>query len=130
YRILMTRTADVYVPLDDRARLASEQKADLLISIHADSLDLKRLGLKNLQEVRGGTVYTLSEQASDEQAKATAQRENTADVHAGMTAVQTVAVSEEIGSILSDLENRGKKNRSMSFANYLIQHLKDRMKFN
>jgi N-acetylmuramoyl-L-alanine amidase len=130
YRVLMTRTADVYVPLDDRAKMASEQKADLLISIHADSLDLKRLGLKNLQEIRGGTVYTLSEQASDEQARATAQRENTADVHAGMTAVQTVAVSEEIGSILSDLESRGKKNRSLSFANYLIQHLKDKMKFN
>jgi N-acetylmuramoyl-L-alanine amidase len=130
YRVLMTRTSDVYVPLDDRAKLASEQKADLLISIHADSLDLKRLGLKNLQGIRGGTVYTLSEQASDEQAKATAQRENTADVHAGMSDVQTVAVSEEIGSILSDLESRGKKNRSLSFASYLIDHLKDKIKFN
>ena len=53
FRITITRTADVFVPLDDRAQMASEATADLLISIHADALDVKKLGEKNVQEVRG-----------------------------------------------------------------------------
>jgi N-acetylmuramoyl-L-alanine amidase len=36
----------------------------------------------------------------------------------------------EIGDILDDLESRGKKNRSLALANYLIAHLKDKIKFN
>lgn len=130
YRIIMTRTIDVFVPLDDRAEMASSQKADLLISIHADALDARKLGLKSLQEVRGGTIYTLSDEASDEQAKALAQRENKADAQAGVASAPTAAVSAEIGNILSDLENRSKKNRSLAFANYLITHLNKKFRFN
>lgn len=130
YRVVMTRTVDVFVPLDERAEIASSQKADLLISIHADTLDAKRLGVKSLQEVRGGTIYTLSEEASDEQASVLAQNENKADVQAGVASeAQTPAVSEEINSILSELENRIKKNRSLALASYLIEHMKGKMKF-
>ena len=131
YRVLMTRDQDVFVPLDERAQMASGPKADLLISIHADTLDVKRFGVKSLQEVRGGTVYTLSEEASDEQARTLAQIENKADVEAGVASeAQAPAVSEEINSILSELESRSKKNRSLAIANYLIEHLKEKMKFN
>ncbi len=131
YRVLMTRTLDVYVPLDDRAEMAAGPKADLLVSIHADALDARRLGVKSLQEVRGATVYTLSEEASDEQAKILAQNENKADIQAGVGSEQvTPAVSAEINNILSDLESRGKKNRSLALANYLIEHLKNKVRFN
>lgn len=131
YRIIMTRTVDIYVPLDERAQMASEPKADLLISIHVDTLDVKRVAAKSLKEVRGGTVYTLSEEASDEQAKILAQNENKADVQAGVgTEKAAPNESQEIDSILSDLENRSKMNRSLAFAEYLIVHLKDTMRFN
>lgn len=132
YRVSATRSTDVFVPLDERAQMASEATADLLISIHADALDAKRLGLKSLQEVRGGTIYTLSDTASDEQAKILAQNENKADLRAGMGSEQALppAITAEINSILSDLESRGKKNRSLALANYLIEHLKGKMKFN
>ena len=131
YRVLLTRDQDVFVPLDERAQIASGPKADLLISIHADTLDPKRLGIKSLQEVRGGTIYTLSEEASDEQAKALAQNENRADVQAGVASeAHAPAVSEEINNILSELETRSKKNRSLAIANFLIEHLRDKMKFN
>lgn len=132
YRITETRSTDVFVPLDGRAQIASEATADLLISIHADALDVKRLGVKNVQEVRGGTIYTLSETASDEQARILAVNENRADVKAGLGSEEAVPpeVSAEISSILSDLESRGKMNRSLAFANYLIEHMKDKMKFN
>ncbi len=126
----MTRADDVFVPLDDRADVASKQKAQLLISIHADALDAKRLGVKSLQEVRGGTIYTLSEEASDDQASVIAQNENKADVKAGVAnEQQTPAITGEIGVILNDLENRTKKNFSLAIANNLIEHMKDKMKF-
>ena len=83
-RIIATRTTDDFVELDERARIASEATADLLISIHADALDVKKIGEKNVQDVRGGTIYTLSETASDEQAKLLAQNENKADLKAGI----------------------------------------------
>jgi N-acetylmuramoyl-L-alanine amidase len=57
FRVITTRSEDVFVALDDRANAASGSAADLLISIHADTLDAKRLGVKSLQKVRGGTVY-------------------------------------------------------------------------
>jgi len=131
YRIVMTRAIDVFVPLEERAEIASSQKADVLISIHADALDPKKLGVKGLQEVRGGTIYTLSDQASDEQANALAQDENKADVKAGVSSGDgSPAVSAEIESILNDLESRSKRNRSLALANYLISHLQQKMRFN
>lgn len=132
YRVVETRSTDVFVPLDDRAQIAAEGMADLLISIHADTLDARRLGIKSVQEVRGGTIYTLSETASDEQARILAQNENKADLKAGVGSEQSLppAVTAEINSILSDLESRGKMNRSLALAQYLIEHLKDKMKFN
>ncbi len=132
YRVLATRSDDVFVPLDDRARMASESTADFLISIHADALDAKRLGIKSVQEVRGGTIYTLSETASDEQARILAMNENKADLKAGVGNEQTLApaITAEINNILSDLESRGKQNRSLALAHYLIEHMKEKMKFN
>jgi len=132
YRVIETRSTYVFVPLDDRASAASVPMADLLISIHADALDAKRLGVKSVEEVRGGTIYTLSEEASDEQAKMLAQNENKADLQAGVGSEQTLppAITAEINSILGELGSRGKKNRSLALAHYLIEHLKDKMKFN
>ena len=132
FRIAITRATDDFVALDDRAQMASGPIADLLVSIHADALDIKKLGEKNVQEVRGGTIYTLSETASDEQAKLLAQDENKADLKAGIGNEQSLpaTVKAEINSILGDLESRGKKNRSLALANYLIEHMKDKMKFN
>jgi N-acetylmuramoyl-L-alanine amidase len=132
FRIAITRTTDDFVALDDRALAASGPAADLLVSVHADALDIKKLGEKNVQEVRGGTIYTLSETASDEQAKLLAQDENKADLKAGIGSEQSMpaTVKAEINSILNELESRGKKNRSLALANYLIEHMKDKMKFN
>ena len=116
--------------LDERARIASKLTADLLISIHADALDVKKIGEKSVQEVRGGNViYTLSETASDEQAKP-AENENKADLKAGIGSEQgSATVKAEISNILGELESRGKKNRSLALANFLIAHMKDKMKF-
>ena len=114
----MTRTCDVFVPLDERADIASGPKADLLISIHADALDVKRFGVKSLQEVRGGTIYTLSEEASDEQAKLWRRRRTRPMSRRVLqTSNRRRPFSEDINSIFNDLESRSKKNRSLAIAN-------------
>ena len=60
YIVKLTRYRDIYVPLRDRFAKAEQAGADLFISLHAD-LIRKRL-------IRGASVYTLSEKASDSEA--------------------------------------------------------------
>ena len=77
YRVVMTRDQDVFISLGDRVRAARATQADLFISIHADSIS-------GGQEVRGLTVYTGSERASDADSARLADRENKADAVAGV----------------------------------------------
>jgi N-acetylmuramoyl-L-alanine amidase len=76
YRVAMTRDGDEFIALRDRLALARAYDADLFISLHADSI--------RHPDMRGVSVYTLSESASDEEAAALAQRENRADLIAGV----------------------------------------------
>src|SRR6478736_6463717 len=71
YRVMLTRASDTYVPLRERVARAQDAKADLFLSIHADA--------HPDSEVRGASVYTLSEEASDREAAALAARENRDD---------------------------------------------------
>jgi len=68
YRVILTRNADTYIPLRERVARAQDAKADLFLSIHADS--------HPDSSVRGASVYTLSEAATDREAAALAAREN------------------------------------------------------
>ncbi len=68
YRVMLTRASDTLVPLRERVARAEAAKADLFLSIHADS--------HPDPGVRGASVYTLSEEASDREAEALAAREN------------------------------------------------------
>jgi N-acetylmuramoyl-L-alanine amidase len=71
YRVELTRTRDVFVPLEDRVALAQQRGAALFVSMHADAL--------TDHAVRGASVYTLANTASDAQTEALARRENAAD---------------------------------------------------
>ena len=71
FRVLLTRNRDVFIPLEDRVGWAQRQGAALFVSMHADAL--------TDHGVRGASVYTLSDTASDAQTAALAQRENSAD---------------------------------------------------
>lgn len=116
YEVVMTRNGDVFVSLDERVEIARSHGADLFISVHADSLENSK--------VRGATVYTLSENASDEEARRLANKENRADVIAGVNLEQQ---PDEVASILFDLAQRETMNYSARFANYLIPELKSRV---
>jgi N-acetylmuramoyl-L-alanine amidase len=71
YRVELTRSRDVFVALEERVNIARRRGAALFVSMHADALPDA--------SVRGASVYTLSETASDSQTAALALRENSAD---------------------------------------------------
>jgi N-acetylmuramoyl-L-alanine amidase len=103
--VRLTREDDRFVTLGNRVRLARQWKADLFISIHADSAP-------NLL-ARGASVYTLSEVASDREAARVAAKENKADLIAG---VDLSGEDRDVASILVDLGMRDSMNASADFA--------------
>ena len=67
----MTRDDDRFIPLQDRTQFANDKKADIFVSIHANSID----GADKKKETKGYKVYFLS-QAKNEEDKVAAMREN------------------------------------------------------
>jgi N-acetylmuramoyl-L-alanine amidase len=120
YRVTMTRDDDRFVPLGERVRMARAQGAALLISIHADAL-----ASRNEADVRGATIYTVSDSASDDEAARLAEQENKADAIAG---VDLSAEPEEVADILIDLTQRETKNFSAHFARAVVGELKNAAK--
>jgi N-acetylmuramoyl-L-alanine amidase len=110
YRVAMTRDHDVFVALDERVRVARAAKADLFISIHADSISAA-------PNIRGGTVYTGSERATDAESERLADRENKADAAGGVEARDT---ANDVADILQDLTVRETRGFSHRFAKKLL----------
>jgi N-acetylmuramoyl-L-alanine amidase len=80
-RVMMTRDADFFVPLQDRVRKARRVQADLFVSIHADAFFKP--------EARGASVFALSTQgATSSAARWMAARENAADQVGGVNVGQ------------------------------------------
>ena len=113
YRVVLTRDRDVFIRLRDRIAVARRHDADLFISLHADSI--RRAG------VRGLSVYTLSEKASDKEAAELAEKENKADLVAG---IDLSTETPEVTDILIDLAQRETMNDSVRFAAELVQELR------
>jgi N-acetylmuramoyl-L-alanine amidase len=91
YRVSLTRQTDDFIPLDDRVAIAQAHGADLFMSMHADAVAD--------HSVRGASVYTLSDSASDPQSAALAAHENAADRYGGLQA----GVSPRVAQILASL---------------------------
>ncbi|MEE3036101.1 MAG: N-acetylmuramoyl-L-alanine amidase [Pseudomonadota bacterium] len=109
YDVYLTRSSDIYIPLRQRVQIARNRNADLFISIHADAIKKKN--------IRGLSVYTLSEKASDREAAALAKKENQSDIIAGVDFGDQLP---EVANILIDLAQRDTKNASVKFAESLI----------
>ncbi len=112
YRVKMTRETDVYLKLGERVRIARNYEADLFMSIHADSI-------RN-SKVRGASIYTLSEKASDTQTARLAERENRADLIGG---IDLSVEDDEVAKILVDLSMRETMNQSKFFANTVVSSM-------
>ncbi|MFD6321002.1 N-acetylmuramoyl-L-alanine amidase [Methylorubrum thiocyanatum] len=113
YRLLMTRDRDVFVPLAERVRIAREAKADLFVSIHADSISAA-------PQVKGATIYTGSEKATDSESARLAERENRADAAAGTESGEGPA---DVADILQELTLRETRGFSAGFAGRLMGQL-------
>jgi len=116
YDVFMTRSRDVFISLDGRLRRSRTLAADLFISLHADSI------AQNADTVRGATVYTLSERASDEEARLMAEKENNSDAIAGL-ATAKFEEQGQVRSILIDLLKRETANFSADFSNTLVKKM-------
>ncbi|QEE12189.1 N-acetylmuramoyl-L-alanine amidase [Bartonella krasnovii] len=109
--VILTRDSNVFLRLSERVKKAQEFGADLFISIHADTIDVHSL--------RGATVYTISDKASDAIAKSLAESENKVDLLDGLPADETLEVTD----ILMDLTRRETHTFSVNFANSVISSL-------
>ena len=117
YTVYLTRSTDIFIPLRQRVKIAQKHKADLFMSIHADSaLNRKATGL---------SVYTLSEKASDKEAAALAERENKVDIIGGVDFSEN---SKEINDILISLSQTDSRNKSSKFATYIVNQMKKSVK--
>lgn len=120
FRVVMTRNSDVFVSLGERVRMAREVKGDLFVSIHADTLSAA-------PGVRGATVYTGAERASDAEAALLAEKENRADAVAGVDDPELI---EEVAGILADLTLRETRAFSLQAAQLLVADLGPVMRLN
>ena len=115
YQVVLTRDEDIFVPLGERVRIAQMAQAQLLVSVHADTM--------RAPGVSGATVYTVSERASDRYAAKLAEQENLADQIAGFDVKgdETSGVTD----ILFDLTRRETRAYSHLFARTLMSVWKE-----
>jgi N-acetylmuramoyl-L-alanine amidase len=92
FRVVMTREEDVFVPLETRISVAHAVGADVFLSLHADALAEG--------EAVGATIYTLSEDASDEAARALAERHDRDDLLSGIDLTEQ---DDLVATVLMDM---------------------------
>lgn len=112
YRVALTREDNRFIMLHERVNIARKAKADMLISLHADS--------NPRPEARGLSIYTLSATASDAEAAALAERENKSDIISGIDLNTTDA---DVANILIDLTQRETMNKSLTLADAIVANL-------
>jgi N-acetylmuramoyl-L-alanine amidase len=113
FDVALSRDDDSFMRLEQRVQLARTNKADLFISLHADIFEDT--------SIRGASVYTRDEQASDVLDKVLAEQENRADLLAGFE----VPVAETaVVNILVDLMRREMRRQSYIAAQAIIDQLK------
>ncbi len=113
FDVALTRTDDSFISLRDRVNLARQNKADLFISIHADSFEQ--------EEVGGISIYVRDEEATDILDKILAENENKVDIIAGFTPPD---VDKRAVSILVDLMRREMRRQAFMVAQNIVEQLK------
>ena len=112
FDVALTREDDTFLRLEERVQLARRNKADIFISIHADSFQQP--------DIRGASVYTRDENATDVLDKVLADNENKTDVIAGFAMPQ---MAPEVVDILIDLMRREMRHQSYTLAQAIVHQL-------
>lgn len=113
YKVVLTRDTDIFIPLRERVAIARAKGGELFISIHADKVPRT--------QVRGTSLYTLSEVASDKETERLADQENNAGMVAG---VDLSGEEADVADILLDLAMREKMNESSLLARFIEDSLR------
>lgn len=113
YQVVMTRTDDTFIPLEQRVQIARRENADLFISLHADSIQDPNL--------HGATVYTLSDKGVDRVARKVISHSD------WFINVDLPGRDPSVNRILLDLTQRETTNQSSGFANILLDRLNGRV---
>lgn len=112
----MTRDSDFFIPLQRRRQLARyDQKADIFVSIHADSAPSR--------QARGASVFALSlkgaNTATSRFAQMLAEQENKADLIGGV-----VAESDDINGVLADMLVEGTLKHSLEMGRIILGEMR------
>jgi N-acetylmuramoyl-L-alanine amidase len=109
----LTRDGDYFIPLRERYHLAEKMKADLFVSIHANSSRRRGSG-------SGTEVYFLSLRGAGDQADADlADLENAADMVGGVPA----QAEGDLVNILYDVKRASALEQSQLLAETLLDHV-------
>ncbi|MEE8286986.1 MAG: N-acetylmuramoyl-L-alanine amidase [Gammaproteobacteria bacterium] len=112
-RPVLVRRGDYYIGLRRRMKIAREQRADLFVSIHADSFKDSR--------VRGSSVYVLSRNgASSEASRWLAEQENAADLVGGVSLDDK---DDLLASVLLDLSQTATLSASTDVGTNVLKQL-------
>jgi len=112
-RAVLTRDADVFVPLTARMSFARQVGADFFISLHADALDE--------DEARGASVYTLAADGGTRAAQRSVERHERGDLLAG---VDLSATEDRVAAALMDLARAETGPEGRRIADALVASLK------
>ncbi len=113
FKVILTRDNDTFIKLQERAKIAERAKANLFLSIHLNSSQNKN--------THGFSLFTLSEKATDEEAKKIAEKENASDL-IGVNSFENYDVITK--NILGDLLQTQIKTASVDVANTIVNEIK------
>ena len=117
---ILSRQKDVYLSLKQRTKLAKKNKADIFISIHADSSKNKK--------AKGISVFSLSDKASDKEAQMLAQRENQVDNFLGNK--ETIVDPLIYGTLIKMFQREAMNDSSFLAKNILLNLEKTKLALN
>jgi N-acetylmuramoyl-L-alanine amidase len=110
FDVALTRDDDTYLTLNQRVDLARQNKADLFISLHADTFQEAT--------IHGASVYTRDERASDILDAVLAEGENRRDVVAGFVLPE---MTPAVADILLDLMRRQVRQQAFIAASSIVK---------
>ena len=116
FKVILTRTEDIFLSLEDRITIAAQSGADLFISLHADAV------IEG--EASGTTVYLLSENATDKMSAQLASRHDRSEI---LRDVDLSGIDSQVASVLIDMARQETKPRNEAVASFILQVFKEKI---
>ncbi len=116
FKVVLTRTEDKFLSLEDRITIASQSDANLFISLHADAV------IEG--EASGTTVYLLSDKATDKMSAQLASRHDRSEILRG---VDLSGLDSQVAAVLLDMARQETKPRSEAVASFILKVFKEKI---